>query len=185
MSCQGERRESRMRPAPGSSPHGRLRRGPDLPPLRESLRQCLPRRFAKTATHRMEALRLRFLRQAVSIRPMEAPCRSRNGSRRLPPGRCRPSLRMRREARILPMVGMSFDRLFLDRVGRHQSPSLLHRHAQTNTHLPRSGPKDDISALRRTRHFCFALTTQFGPLTPAPGGRMIWGGFQKGREDLT
>jgi len=131
MSCQGERRESRIRPAPGSSPHGRLRRGPDLPPRRESLRQWRPHRFAKTATHRMEALRLRFLRQAESIPPMAAPCRNLDGSRRLPPGCCRPSLRTRREARILPIVGMSSDRLFLDRVGRHQSPSLLHRQDQT------------------------------------------------------
>src|SRR5262249_22139426 len=31
---------------------------------------------------------------------------------------------------------MSSDRLFLDRVGRHQSPSPLHRHEQINTHFP-------------------------------------------------
>src|SRR5262245_5768738 len=32
-----------------------------------------------------------------------------------------------------PTWVMAQDRLFLDRVGRHQSPSLLHRRDQTNT----------------------------------------------------
>jgi len=36
---------------------------------------------------------------------------------------------------IPPSYAMSSDRLFLDRVGRHQSPSPLHRRAQTTTSL--------------------------------------------------
>jgi hypothetical protein len=42
---------------------------------------------------------------------------------------------MRRKERIRwfhPSVQMSSGRLFLDRVGRHQSPSPLHRHSQHN-----------------------------------------------------
>jgi hypothetical protein len=76
----------------------------------------------------------------------------------LPPGCSFPSPRTRREARILLIVRMSSDRLFLDRVGCHQSPSPLHRHEQSNTHLSKPRPKGDISTLRRTRHFYFALT---------------------------
>ena len=91
-----------------------------------------------------EDLVLRSLRSCLAVRSSPGSRRSR----RLPPGCCRPSLRTRREARILPIVGMSSDRLFLDRVGRHQSPSLLHRQDQTNTHPPKPGPKDDISLLK-------------------------------------
>jgi len=55
---------------------------------------------------------------------------------------------------------MSSGRLFLDGVGRHQSPSLLHRHAQNNTH-PESDPaKGDISTLPAWGHFYFALTAR-------------------------
>jgi hypothetical protein len=61
-------------------------------------------------------------------------------------------------ARILLIVRMSSDRLFLDRVGRHQSPSPLHRHEQSNTHISKPRPKGDISTLQRRRHFYFALT---------------------------
>jgi hypothetical protein len=70
-----------------------------------------------------------------------------------------PSLRARREDHALPIVLMSSDRLFLDRVGRHQSPSPLHRQAQTNTHFPAPCSKPDISTLRRIGHFYFAPTS--------------------------
>ena len=158
MSCQGEWREGKVRPIPGSSPHGRLRHGPDFQPLKESLRRSLPRRLARTASNKTEAPQLRFLRQAESIRPMECRCSSLSGSSRLPTGCSYPSTRTRREARILLIVRMSSDRLFLDRVGRHQSPSLLHRHEQNNTHLSKPRPKGDVSTLRRGGHFYFALT---------------------------
>ena len=57
-----------------------------------------------------------------------------------------------------PSSTMSSDRLFLDRVGRHQSPSPLHRHAQINTQSPKAPAKGDISTLLGIRHFYFALT---------------------------
>ncbi len=57
-----------------------------------------------------------------------------------------------------PSSTMSSGRLFLDRVGRHQSPSPLHRHDQINMHLRRPRPKQDISTLRGIGHFYFALT---------------------------
>ena len=55
---------------------------------------------------------------------------------------------------------MSSGRLFLDRVGRHQSPSPLHRHAQITTPLKPARQKQDISTLQGIGHFYFALTCQ-------------------------
>jgi hypothetical protein len=53
---------------------------------------------------------------------------------------------------------MSSGRLFLDRVGRHQSPSPLRRHAQTTTHLRRACSKPERSTLLGSGTFYFALT---------------------------
>ncbi len=61
-------------------------------------------------------------------------------------------------ATLYPSSAMSSDRLFLDRVARQQSPSPLHRPAQTTTHTSPARPKPDISPLRRIGHFYFALT---------------------------
>src|SRR5271168_1711573 len=48
----------------------------------------------------------------------------------------------RKETRLL-IVATSSDRLFLDRVGRHQSPSPLHRHSQFNMHFSQAPAKGD------------------------------------------
>jgi len=69
-----------------------------------------------------------------------------------------PDFRTRREDRALPIVPMSSDRLFLDRVARQHCPSPLHRRDQTNTHFRNARSKPDISTLRRIGHFYFALT---------------------------
>ena len=53
---------------------------------------------------------------------------------------------------------MSSGRLFLDRVGRHQSPSPLHRHGQNNMRFPEDPGEGDISTLLGRGHFYFALT---------------------------
>src|SRR5215831_21096201 len=67
--------------------------------------------------------------------------------------------RTRREEHALShRPQMSSDRLFLDRVGRHQSPSPLRRHAQTTTHLPRGNPEPELSTLLGSGTFYFALT---------------------------
>ena len=76
-------------------------------------------------------------------------------SRKSAPG---PGKRPRRELRALLIVRMSSDRLFLDRVGRHQRPSPLHRHEKLTIASPCSTAKHDISTLPATRHFYFALT---------------------------
>jgi hypothetical protein len=48
---------------------------------------------------------------------------------------------------FLLIVLMSSGRLFLDRVDRHQSPSPLCRHEQSNTHVSVAKRKGDISTL--------------------------------------
>jgi hypothetical protein len=60
---------------------------------------------------------------------------------------------------------MSSDRLFLDRVGRHQSPSPLYRHPQFNMHFSMASAKGDISTLPAGGHFYFALTSRRSSLT--------------------
>jgi hypothetical protein len=59
-----------------------------------------------------------------------------------------PGKRTRREDCALShRPQMSSGRLFLDRVGRHQSPSPLHRHPQFNMHFSQAPAKGDISTL--------------------------------------
>jgi RNA polymerase sigma-70 factor (ECF subfamily) len=80
----------------------------------------------------------------------------RAASRRSAPS---PGKRTRREDRAPShRPQMSSGRLFLDRVGRHQSPSPLRRHAQTTTHFPRGISKPELSTLLGTGTFYFALT---------------------------
>jgi hypothetical protein len=77
----------------------------------------------------------------------------------LPPaGSSNPDPRASREEHALLIVPMSSGRLFLDRVGRHQSPSPLRRHAQTNTHFPSEDSKPEHSILLGRGTFYFALT---------------------------
>jgi hypothetical protein len=71
-----------------------------------------------------------------------------------------PSYRTRREVHALPIVLMSFDRLFLDRVARQQSPSPLHRQPQlklspcwTGTSFHRTATTPLTSCLSPGVHF--------------------------------
>jgi hypothetical protein len=81
-------------------------------------------------------------------------------------GRNRPLPAGRPEAQVAERVGrttshrpqMSSGRLFLDRVGRHQSPSPLHRHPQNNMAFSKTRAKGDVSTLPARGHFYFALT---------------------------
>src|SRR2546430_1634392 len=68
---------------------------------------------------------------------------------------------------------MSSDRLFLDRVGRHQSPSPLRRHAQPTTHFPRGTSKPEVSTLLGSGSFYFALTRIKDLVFPVPPRRWI------------
>jgi len=79
---------------------------------------------------------------------------------RIPASRPAPGRAIGRAGRNTPFPSsaMSSGRLFLDRVGRHQSPSPLRRHTQNNTHSAKPQRKHDISTLPGGRHFYFALT---------------------------
>jgi hypothetical protein len=82
--------------------------------------------------------------------------RDRAASRWSAPG---PGKRTRREDHAPShRPQMSSGRLFLDRVARQQSPSLLHRQPQNNTHSSSDRAKGDISTLPARGHFYFALT---------------------------
>lgn len=79
---------------------------------------------------------MRFLKAWESIGPMwlcEAETKAEPGSHFLPSVAPSQTPRTRREDRILVIVRDEFTGVFLNRVGRHQSPSPLHRHGQTNT----------------------------------------------------
>jgi len=162
----------KVRPVPGNPPHDRpVSRG--IFSLKENLRRSLqcPCCFST------EAPRYAFLRHGESINPMwiktwwghrlpdpEASADSdvvRGQHRRLqltPGHRARPGYQdVSGGARPVHRLD-EFHRLFLDRVGRHQRPSPLHRRSQNNTHLVEPQAKDDISTLPGGRHFYFALT---------------------------
>src|SRR5205814_10390734 len=95
----------------------------------------------------------------------QTPGRDRAASRRSAPG---PGKRTRREDHAPShRPQMSSGRLILDRVARQQSPSLLHRQPQNNTHSSSDRAKGDISTLPARGHFYFALTKHYFSLTPA------------------
>lgn len=84
--------------------------------------------FANTGNP--EASVMRFLRHVESTCPMWGVNPSLSWSNGLPPTDSNSSPRTCREDHALLIVQMSSSRVFLDRVGRHQSPSPLYRHGQ-------------------------------------------------------
>jgi len=140
-------REGKVRPIPGSSPHDRpVSRGISSS-LKESLRRSLPRHriphqsriilgaqyaFSKAWRNLSGPMGLNFKNQIQN----QIPGRDQTASRWSAPS---PGKRTRREEHALShRPQMSSGRLFLDRVGRHQSPSPLHRRDQ-NKLIARSG----------------------------------------------
>ena len=161
------RREGKVRPIPGSSPHDRpVSRGISSS-LKESLRRSLPRHriphqsriilgaqyaFSKAWRNLSGPMGLNFKNQIQN----QIPGRDQTASRWSAPS---PGKRTRREEHALShRPQMSSGRLFLDRVGRHQSPSPLRRHAQTTMHFPRATSKPELSTLLGSGTFYFALT---------------------------
>ena len=160
-------REGKVRPIPGSSPHDRpVSRGISSS-LKESLRRSLPRHriphqsriilgaqyaFSKAWRNLSGPMGLNFKNQIQN----QIPGRDQTASRWSAPS---PGKRTRREEHALShRPQMSSGRLFLDRVGRHQSPSPLRRHAQTTMHFPRATSKPELSTLLGSGTFYFALT---------------------------
>ncbi len=125
-------RRKQRRPIQGNSTSDRIPHGPGC--TRHS-RVCadasvpagLPRRFIPTA------IGVRFRRHNGIYQSDVGFLRTANPSWTLPPANVQ-TRAQERAGRIAlsPIVLMSSGRLFLDRVGRHQSPSPLHRRDQHN-----------------------------------------------------
>jgi hypothetical protein len=158
-------RNGKVRPLQGNAPQSRLLRGPEFEPLKERLRRSHLHHPVTVLSNNTGAPSLRFSRHG-GIYQSDVAQRQPN------PGA---------EAGHLPLVGpeaqveeragrntlslivpMSSGRLFLDRVGRHQSPSPLRRHAQTTTHFPSGPSKPERSTLLGSGTFYFALTDGYG-----------------------
>jgi hypothetical protein len=163
-SILGEWREGKVRPMPGNTPH-------DRPVSRGlcSLWSICDDPFDATRFPQLLSttpdVRYAF---SEAWRNLSGPMGFKNQNRNQPlsrdPAASRwsapnPGQRTRREDHALfHRPQMSSDRLFLDRVGRHQSPSPLHRQAENNTHSSDTAAKGDISILPARGHFYFALT---------------------------
>jgi hypothetical protein len=161
----GEWREGKVRPIPGNAPRNRL-----VSRWISLLWSICDDPFPATRFPQLSipgARHLRFLRhggiylvrwgfQNQNQNQNLTQAREHTASRRSAPSQ---GQRTRREDRALShRPQMSSDRLFLDRVGRHQSPSPLHRQPQNNMHSSEPWPKGDISTLPARGHFYFALT---------------------------
>ena len=160
-----ERAVVQRRPVPGNSPSDR-KDYPDFESPQESLRRCPPARPITRSVARRECAlvgeqNFAFSRHDGIFRPGRGlkPSQTRGRVPR-PVGRPRAPVQGRDGRNCAPYSpsAMSSGRLFLDRVGRHQSPSPLHRQPQHNMHSSHTLAKGDISTLPGTRHFYFALT---------------------------
>jgi hypothetical protein len=150
---------------------------------KENLRRFLLRHLLRTASkNNTEACGMRFLGMAESFDPMWSKSKSKSKPKTkpwggaVPPPAGRPLAQVQERAgRITPSssFSMSSDRLILDRVGRHQSPSPLHRHTQINMHFSETRGKGDISTLPGRGHFYFALTCHQRRLTPSRNARNL------------
>jgi hypothetical protein len=130
---------------------------------KESLRRSLPRHLLPAPAKNTEAPQYAFLEAWRNLSgPMGFQKSKPNPEprpNRLPPVRLSPGKGTRREDHAPShRPQMSSGRLFLDRVGRHQSPSPLHRHEQHNMRSPEDRGEGDISTLPAWGHFYFALT---------------------------
>ena len=157
-------REGESSPCTGKrSARPALVRPGDFLIAKESLRRSLPRHFLASASNHTEGPQYAFSKASRNLSgPMgfqkqnQTPGWEPTASRWSAPS---PGKRTRREDHAPShRPQMSSGRLFLDRVGRHQSPSPLHRHAQTNTHFPRALSKPERSTLLGRGSFYFALT---------------------------
>ena len=163
----GRWREGKVRPLPGNSPHDRLVSRVIFSSLKESLRRSLRRHWFPQLQRTILGAQYAFFKAWRNLSgPMWFPKQTQNqtlgrdraASRRSAPS---PGSRTRREEHAPShRPQMSSGRLFLDRVARQQSPSLLHRQPQHNTHSSGDRAKGDISTLLGGRHFYFALTSR-------------------------
>lgn len=160
-------REGKVRPIPGNSPHDRPVSRGIFTSLKENLRRSLPRHRIPQQSRIIPGARYAFSKAWRNLSgPMGFNFKNQvknqilgwdhTASRWSAPS---PGKRTRREEHALShRPQMSSGRLFLDRVGRHQSPSPLRRHAQATTHFPCGYPKPELSTLLGSGTFYFALT---------------------------
>jgi hypothetical protein len=155
-----QRREGKVRPLQGNSPHDRpVSRG-----TISSLRRICDDPFRATAF----PLQRTILRRSVCVfqacRNLSVRCgstKTKPWGGTVPPPDGRPRAQVKeRVGRTTPFSSsaMSSGRLFLDRVARQQSPSPLHRQPQNNMHSAEPRAKGDISTLPGRGHFYFTLT---------------------------
>jgi hypothetical protein len=139
-SPQGPRRGAKPkgRPIQGNSPNDRLLRGPGFNRLKRVYADFFPACSFALPTI-LRALRMRFFRHRgiYLIRcGFKVKTKPKPWGGTVPPPAGRPRAQVQETRREDPAPShrpqMSSGRLFLDQVGRHQSPSPLHRHAQTN-----------------------------------------------------
>ena len=159
-------REGKVRPVPGNAPHEPAGKpGACFTSLKERLRRSL-RRHSETATSKnTEELRLRFLRHDGIYRSDVVPVKTKTETRpwggTVPPPAGRPRAQVKERVgrtTLFSSSAMSSGRLFLDRVGRHQSPPPLRRHAQITMHSSSAHRKPERSTLLESGTFYFALT---------------------------
>jgi hypothetical protein len=146
----------KVRPIPGNSPHGR-------PVSRSifSLKENLRRSLGCHSCWYTEAPQYAFFKASRNLSARCGHTKTKPwGGNLLPPvGRPRAQVKERvGRTTLFSSFAMSSGRLFLDRVGRHQCPSPLHRHEQNNTQSTTPRAKGDISTLPARGHFYFALT---------------------------
>ena len=160
-------REGKVRPLPGNSPHDRLVSRGIFTSLKKSLRRSLPRHRIPQQSKIIPGAQYAFSKAWRNLSgPMGFQNQNQNQNQNLGQDHTAsrwsapsPGKRTRREEHALShRPQMSSGRLFLDRVGRHQSPSPLRRRSQNNTHSPQPQVKGDISTLPGRGHFYFALT---------------------------
>jgi hypothetical protein len=155
-SILGEWREGKVRPVPGNAPHGRpVSRGI------VSLWSICDDPFVATRFPQLRMLPELSVGVFKAWRNLSGPMGAQNqnqnqnqtlgrdhtASRRSAPN---PGQRTRREDHALShRPQMSSGRLFLDRVGRHQSPSPLRRHEQITTHSRAASEKGTFLLCQR------------------------------------
>ena len=165
-------REGKVRPIPGNAPHDRpVSRG-----ISFSLWRVCDDPYPATTILRRSVCVFQAWRN-LSVRCGPKQDQTLGGS--IPPHAGRPPAQVKeRTVRSTPFSSsaMSSGRLFLDRVGRHQSPSPLHRHEQTNTYSSGTRAKGDVSTLPARGHFYFALTVWKAVLIPPSANYIIASG---------
>ena len=130
----GEWQEGKVRPLPGNAPHDRLVGRGFVSPRSICDDPLTATRFPQPRTIPGPSVGVFQAWRNLSVRCGQATTKSWDGAYRLP--LVGPVTQVKERVgrtTLFSSSAMSSGRLFLDRVGRHQSPSPLHRHGQNNS----------------------------------------------------